>query len=116
MFLFFLIVGYLYFSLCLYFIARKLNVSNPWIAWVPIFQIMTLLEWASKPAWWALLFFVPLVNFIVQIYIWMCLSENLGRDKWSGLLMLVPVVNLIYLGMLAFSKQDNRNEPGVAVA
>lgn len=116
MFLFFLIAGYLYFSLCLYFIARKLNISNPWLAWVPIFQIITLLESASQPAWWALLFFVPLVNVIVQIYVWMCISENLGRGKWAGLLMLVPLVNLVFLGMLAFSGQDGRNEPGVVAA
>ena len=116
MFLFFLIVGYLYFSLCLYFIARKLNVSNAWIAWVPLFQIMTLLESASRPLWWALLFFVPIVNLIVPIYLWMCISENLGKNKWLGLLMLAPIANLIYLGMLAFSKQDSRNEPSIAVA
>ena len=45
----------------------------------------------------------------------MCISENLGKDKWFGLLMLVPVVNLIYLGMLAFSKQDAGSEMNVAV-
>jgi len=116
MFLFILILGYLYFSLCLYFIARKLNVSKAWIAWVPLFQIMTLVESASKPAWWVLLFFVPLVNFVVSIYVWMCISENLGKDKWLGLLMLVPIANLIYLGMLAFSKQDSSSETSIAVA
>lgn len=105
MFLIFIIVGYFYFSLCLYNIARKLNVSNAWIAWVPIAQILTLLQSASKPAWWILLFLVPLVNLVITIYVWMCVSENLGKNKWLGLLMLVPVVNLVYLGMLAFSRQ-----------
>ncbi len=111
--LFFLILGYLYFSLCLYQIARKLGISGAWMAWVPIFQILTLLASASKPGWWIILFFVPVVNLFIQIYIWMCVSENLGRNMWLGLLMLVPVVNIVYLGMLAFSKENSR---GVNVA
>jgi Family of unknown function (DUF5684)/Domain of unknown function (DUF4124) len=105
----FLVVGYLYFSLCLYLIARKLNVASAWIAWVPLFQIVTFLHSASKPAWWILLFFVPLVNIIIHIYLWICISENLGRDKWLGLLMLVPIVNIVYPGMLAFSKLNTGN-------
>ena len=46
----------------------------------------------------------------------MCISENLGKDKWLGLLMLVPIANLIYLGILAFSKQDSSSETSIAVA
>jgi len=101
----FLIAGYLYVSLCLFLIARKLNVSAAWIAFVPLFQILILCYSANKPGWWMLLFFVPLVNIVIPIYLWMCISENLGKDKWLGLLMLVPLVNLVYLGMLAFSSQ-----------
>lgn len=112
----FLIAAYLYFSLCLYLIARKLKVSGAWIAWVPLFQILTFMESASKPAWWALLLFVPVVNAIVSIYLWMCISENLGRGKWLGLLMLVPVVNLVFPGVLAFSNQDSNSDVDVAVS
>lgn len=107
MFFTFLVIGYIYFSVCLFMIARKLNVSGAWVAFVPILQILTFLSSASKPAWWILLFFVPVVNVIIPIYLWICISENLGRDKWLGLLMVVPIVNLVYLGMLAFSNQGS---------
>lgn len=114
MVLYVLFFGYLYCALCLYVIAWKLNVSGAWIAWVPLFQIVTFLESASKPVWWVLLFFVPFVNLIIHIYLWMCISENLGRGKWLGLLMLVPFVNLIYPAILAFSGQGSNNDANVA--
>ncbi len=107
-----LIVGmYVYFSLCLYLIAKKLNVPSPWTAWVPIVNIWTLLQAAGKPCWWVLLFFVPLVGFIVIVYVWMCIVENLGRNKWLGLLILIPIVSLVYIGVLAFSKQEQQEGP-----
>ena len=97
---------YVYFCLCLYLIAKKLNVSAPWIAFIPIIQIWTIVASAGKPWWWIILLLVPIVNIIIAIYIWLCITENLGRNKWLGLLMLVPIVNLVFLGMLAFSKTE----------
>ena len=103
-------VTYVYFSLCLYLIAKKLNVSAPWTAWVPIVNIWTILQAAGKPCWWVLLFFIPLVGLIVIVYVWMCIVENLGRNKWLGLLLLIPIVSLVYIGVLAFSKQEHQEE------
>jgi hypothetical protein len=107
-----LIAGiYIYFSLCLFLIAKKLNVSAPWTAWIPIINIWTLLQAAGKPCWWVLLLFIPFVSIIVIAYVWMCIVENLGRNKWLGLLLLVPIVNLVYMGVLAFSKQEQQSGP-----
>ncbi len=100
------IVIYLYFSLCLFLIAKKLNVPYPWTAWVPVVNIWTLLQAAGKPCWWVLLFFIPFVGIIASAYVWMCIVENLGRNKWLGLLLLIPLIGLIYIGVLAFSKQE----------
>ena len=108
-FMIFLVLGaalYVYFSLCLFLIAKKLNVQAPWTAWIPLVNIWTLLQAAGKPCWWVLLFFIPFVSVIVIAYVWMCIVENLGRNKWLGLLMLVPIVNLVYIGVLAFSNQE----------
>lgn len=105
-FIIFGIVLYLYFDLCLFLIAKKLEIPAPWTAWIPIIQTWTWVTCAGKPWWWILLIFVPFVNIIVGIYLWMCITENLGKNKWLGLLMLVPIVNLVFLGMLAFSKGE----------
>jgi hypothetical protein len=102
---------YIYCSLCLFLIAKKLNVPSPWTAWIPIVQIWTLLQAAGKPCWWVLLLWIP----FVFIYVWMCITENLGRNKWLGLLIipLIPIVSLVYIGVLAFSKQEQQADTPV---
>jgi hypothetical protein len=105
---------YLYGSLCLYLIATKLNVPAAWTAWIPLLQIWAFLGSAGKPLWWVLLFFIPFVNALVGVYLWMCIAENLGMSKVFGLLMLIPVVNLVFLGVLAFSSKGGKT--GVAPA
>lgn len=97
---------YIFFSLCLFLIAKKLNIPAPWTAWIPIIQIWTIVVSAGKPWWWILLLLVPIVNIIVGIYLWVLITENLGRNKWLGLLMLVPIINFVFLGILAFSKSE----------
>ncbi len=113
-FLVILVLAYVYVSLCIFLIARKLNVAGAWMAWIPIIQVFPFIASASKPAWWVLLLLVPIVNMFVSIYLWMCITENLGREKWFALLMLVPVVNIIYMGVLAFSKPGSGASLAVA--
>lgn len=100
------IAVYVYFSLCLFFIAKKLGVPAAWTAWIPIVQTWTFVVSAGKPGWWVLLFLVPIVNLFLGIYLWMCITENLGKNKWLGLLILVPLVGFIYPAWLAFSRTE----------
>jgi hypothetical protein len=104
---------YIYFCLCMFLIAKKLDVPAPWIAWIPIIQIWTIVASAGKPWWWVLLLLVPIVNIVIGIYLWICITENLGRNKWLGLLMLVPIVNFVFLGILAFSKTEKLSYTGM---
>jgi hypothetical protein len=99
-------VFYFYSSLCLFLIAKKLDVPAAWLAWIPIIQVWTFFQSAGKSLLWILLFFIPFVNLIVAVYLWMCIAENLGKNKWLGLLTLVPIANLILPAVLAFSKKE----------
>ncbi|MEK6745245.1 MAG: DUF4124 domain-containing protein [Nitrospirota bacterium] len=105
-FLFITVGMYIFFSLCLYLIAKKLNVAEAWAAWIPIIQAWPFLSSAGKPCWWVILLLVPLVNIFIGVYLWMCIAENLGRNKWLGLLMLLPIINFVFMGVLAFSKGE----------
>jgi len=112
MFFFILVIAfYVFFSLCLFLIAKKLNVPAPWTAWIPIVNLWTLVACAGKPAWWLIFYLIPVVNFLVLIYLYICITENLGKNKWLGLLMLVPLVNMVFLGWLAFSKSESYGGP-----
>jgi hypothetical protein len=102
----FLVIGlaaYVYISLALSTIAKKTNTENPWLAWIPIVNIVLMLNIAKKPIWWILLCFIPLVNIVILVIVWMAIAEARGKPNWWGILMLVPVVSLIVPGYLAWS-------------
>jgi len=105
MFVFFLfgVAMYVYTSLALQTIAKKTNTENPWMAWIPIINIILMLNIAKKPIWWIILCLIPLVNLVILIIVWMAIAEARNKPSWWGILLIVPFVNLIVPGYLAWS-------------
>jgi hypothetical protein len=100
------LVIYIFMAVCLMKIAKKTNTPNGWFAWIPILNIVLMLQIAKKPVWWIVLIFIPFVNFVwivLQILVWMAISRECGKEEWLGILMLVPVANLFVPAYLAFS-------------
>lgn len=64
-----------------------------WAAIIPIYNMVVLLEIVGKPIWWILLFFIPLVNFIVAILVYVELAKVFGKGVGFaiGLLLLSPI-------------------------
>jgi hypothetical protein len=102
-FLLFFAVFYVYIALALQTIAKKTNTENAWLAWIPIVNIILMLNIAKKPLWWFILLLIPLVNIVIAIIVWMAIAEARGKPNWWGILMIVPVVNLIVPGYLAWA-------------
>lgn len=96
-------VLYVYLALAVQTIAKKTNTENAWLAWIPIANIILLLNIAKKPLWWFLLCLIPLVNIVISIMVWMAVAEARGKPNWWGILLIVPVVNLIVPGYLAWA-------------
>ncbi len=66
-----------------------------WASIVPIYNILVMLEIAGKPAWWIVLFFIPLVNFIVGILVCIEIAKAFGKEAGFG-------VGLALLGIVFF--------------
>jgi len=101
-----LVIGlpiYVYMSLALQTIATKTGTDNAWLAWIPIANLILMLNVAKKPLWWFILFLIPLVNIVMVIIVWMAVAEARGKPNWWGILMIVPFANLIVPGYLAWS-------------
>ena len=98
-----LLAGYVYFALALQTIAKKTNTENPWLAWIPIVNIILMCNIAKKPVWWIILCLIPFVNIVIFIILWMGIAEARNKPNWWGILLIVPVVNLIVPGYLAWS-------------
>ena len=84
-------------------IAKKTKTENAWWAWVPILNLLLMLNIAKKPLWWVILCFIPIVSIVVLIIVWMAIAEARGKPNWWGILLIVAVVNFIVPGYLAWS-------------
>ena len=105
MFLFmgiFVVAAYVYTALALQTIAQKTNTENPWLAWIPIVNVILLLNIAKKPIWWIVLLLIPLVNIVIGVIVWMAVAEARNKPNWWGILVIVPIVGLIVPGYLAW--------------
>lgn len=100
----FWLVFYVYFALCIYKIAQKCGVEMAWLAWIPIVQVIPLLQAGKKPIWWIILLLIPIVNIVIGILVWMAVAEQRGKPSWLGILIIVPIANLVIPGYLAFSE------------
>ena len=94
---------YAFTAFCLQTLARKTDIEHGWLAWIPIANIYIMCKIAGKPGWWTILFFIPIVNIVFLVIVWMGMAEARDKNKWLGFLAIVPVGNLIFLGYLAFS-------------
>ncbi|MEJ2367174.1 MAG: DUF5684 domain-containing protein [Acidobacteriota bacterium] len=95
---------YLYLSLCLHVIGNKTGVPNAWLAWIPIINLWVVVRAGDKGLWWIIMFFIPLINIIFGVLIWVAIAERRGKPGWIGILTIIPVVNILIPGYLAFSE------------
>ena len=98
------LVVYVFTSFCLMKIADKLEIPNSWLAWIPIAQIWVMVRAAGKPGWWLILFFIPLVNFVIGLIVFFSIPTSLNKSSLYGLLLFVPILGVfLYCGLLAFT-------------
>lgn len=98
------LVAYIFTSFCLMKIADKLEIPNSWLSWVPIAQIWVMVRAAGKPGWWLILFFIPLVNFVIGLIVFFSIPTSLNKSSLYGLLLFVPILGVfLYFGLLAFT-------------
>lgn len=68
-----------------------------WAAIIPIYNIIVLLKIVGRPAWWIILYLIPLVNFVIMIMVYDGLSKSFGKGTGFtlGLIFLGPIFILI---------------------
>jgi tetratricopeptide (TPR) repeat protein len=126
------ILSYLFPAIMLFLIAKKTNTSLPWLAFIPIAQIILALNIARKPIWWLLLFLLPvivlpaslleaaiptggmlplavlLLTMIVAIVATLLVCLGIARERGKsgiwGVLLFIPCTSPIALGYLGLSK------------
>jgi hypothetical protein len=100
-----MVAVYLFWGFCMSKVFTK--AGKPGIAgFVPIWNMLVMLEIAGKPAWWIILFFIPCVGIIMSFIVHIALAEKFGQSAGFGIgLTLLPI---IFLPMLAFGSAQYR--------
>jgi hypothetical protein len=64
-----------------------------WAALIPIYNIYVLVKIAGRPGWWVILYFIPIVSFIIGIIVGVDVARNFGRGSGFGvgLALLAPI-------------------------
>lgn len=106
--------SYIYCSLALMKLAKRMDYENAWFAWIPILNMVLLLQLGDQNPMLLLLLLIPGVGAVVvgvlSIIALMKICEKRGYDKALGLLALIPIASYVLLGILAWGKK----EPAVA--
>ena len=74
------------------------------LIFVPIVNVYTMLRIAGHPAWHFLLFFIPIVNIIIAIMMWINLGKAFGKGTLFGLGLIF--FHWIFVVWLAFGRSE----------
>lgn len=74
-----------------------------WAVLIPFYNTIVILEIIKRPIWWLILFFIPVVNFIIAFIVAMDLAKAYGRSVAFGVLLLF-LLSPIGILILAFGK------------
>jgi uncharacterized membrane protein YhaH (DUF805 family) len=95
---------YVFFCFCAKRICEKCDVTPGVLIWIPIVQLVPMLQAAKMSVWMIILFLIPLVNLIVWVIMWVKICQALGKSGWLVILLFIPIANLIFIPYLAFSE------------
>jgi hypothetical protein len=99
----FILVGlaaYLFYGYCLGLVFQK--AGQPlWAGFVPIYNTYIMLKIVGRPGWWLILYFIPFINFIITIIVYLDLAKSFG--KGVGFALGLIILPFIFIPILAFS-------------
>ena len=83
-----------------------------WAALIPIYNNIVLIQIAGKPAWWFLLYFIPIVNIVIAVIVMHNISKNFG--KGVGFTLGLTFLGFIFFPILAWGDAQYQPAQGTA--
>lgn len=80
-----------------------------WGALVPIYNIYLYCKIAGRPEWWVILFFIPLVNFVIALILAMDIAKAFSKSQGFGIglwLLSFIFVPILGYGSAVYTKPD----------
>ena len=71
-----------------------------WGAIIPIYNIYLLCKTAGRPGWWLILFFIPIVNFVIAIIVGIDVAKRFAKGAGFGVGL--ALLSFIFAPILGF--------------
>jgi hypothetical protein len=81
-----------------------------WAAFIPIYNLIVLLEIVGKPWWWLFLMVIPLLNVVFAVWTYNLLSKSFGKSE--GFTVGLILLSIIFLPILAFGDAQYQGPAG----
>jgi len=116
--LFCIIASLIAYVLVAFFLSRifkKAGVAS-WKGWVPVYSTWVTLELGGQAGWWTVLLFVPVVNIVALVFLYIAMYNiGLKLGKSGAFVLLAIFLPLVWYIWLAFD-QSRWNTPGTPSA
>ena len=68
-----------------------------WAIIIPFFNIYIMLKIVGRPAWWLVLYLIPVVNFVIALIVAIDLAKSFGQSAAFGILLLFLLAGIGFL-------------------
>lgn len=106
------LVCHLVFSFCAMLICRKAGIEPGILVWLPVLQLIPLIQASGMSRLWFLAWFVPVLNIVAQIIWSFKIVKARGKSGWVTLFLLLPLTNVLAFFYLAFSDGGKKEKTG----
>lgn len=103
--LIFYLILYVFYGYCMYKIFQKAGREDAWAAFVPIYNLIVLLEIIKKPVWWIILFLIPFVNLYASWVMNDRLAKGFAKETPIYTILLF-FLGFIFIPVLAFGSDN----------
>lgn len=100
----FALILYVFICFCYKRICEKCGVTPGILVWIPIAQLIPLLQAAKMELWMIILLLIPIVNIVVFVMMWAKICTARGKSPWLVIMLFIPLVNIFFIPYLAFSE------------
>lgn len=101
-------VAWIFFGWLQYKISQKTGPADTaWWSFIPLMNMIQMAKMADKPLWWVALMFIPFVNIVIFLMVWIAIAQRCGKSAIWGVFCMLPLLILVGLLVLAFSDSGN---------
>jgi len=83
-----------------------------WAAIVPFYNIYVITQIAGRPAWWIVLFFIPIVSLIAAVILMIDVAKAFGKGTGFGIGL--ALLGIVFFPILGFGDATYQGAPKAA--